>query len=156
MAEAADPALLAQNMLADLQRSNPQLAMLAQMMQARAIVPEPAGPDLGEEITQLAEQLAEAQRQVDRVKREGRRLLASYRDATERLGLLAAALGACGLCWGDDDLCPSCRGRGAPGMVRPDPTARARVFGARQAPNNQNQPNPAPVQAPAPTVASHH
>ncbi|MBX9797457.1 hypothetical protein [Sphingomonas sp.] len=146
MADAADPALAAQSMLADLQRTNPQLAMLAQMMQARAIVPEPAGPDLGEEITVLAEQLADAQRQVAIVKREGRRLLTRYREATDRLSLLAAALGACGLCWGDDDLCPSCRGRGAPGMVRPDPAARARVFGVK--------PQPAP--APPTPVASHH
>ena len=33
---------------------------------------------------------------------------------------LAAALGACPLCWGDDE-CDACEGGGRPGYVRPDP-----------------------------------
>lgn len=125
---APDPAALAAQAIADLQRSNPQLAMLAQMMQARTIVPQPAGDDLGAEVAELAERLAEAERRIDRMKRQGQRLFAVYRDATERLADLAAALGACGLCWGEDDHCPSCRGRGQPGMIRPDPMLRERLF----------------------------
>lgn len=34
---------------------------------------------------------------------------------------LAAALGACESCWGDDRGCLVCHGRGAPGAVRPEP-----------------------------------
>jgi hypothetical protein len=33
---------------------------------------------------------------------------------------LAAALGACYLCWGEDPECPECQGKGQPGSVIPD------------------------------------
>ncbi|MEA2561102.1 MAG: hypothetical protein QOH06_2606 [Acidobacteriota bacterium] len=33
---------------------------------------------------------------------------------------LAAALGACEVCWGDDPECETCRGRGGPGSLPPD------------------------------------
>jgi hypothetical protein len=33
---------------------------------------------------------------------------------------LAAALGACYLCWGEDVECPECHGEGRPGSVAPD------------------------------------
>jgi hypothetical protein len=124
-----DPAALAQQMIADLQRSNPQLAMLAQMMQARAIVPAPCADDLRDEVLALAERLAEAEARIEAMKRQARRLFEAHRGASERLADLAAALGACGLCWGEDDYCPSCRGRGRPGMVRPDLELRARLLG---------------------------
>src|SRR5204863_5798 len=66
---------------------------------------------------------------IDRMKRQGRRLYEEHQNVTARLADLAAALGACGLCWGEDEFCPSCRGRGRPGMVRPDPELRARLLG---------------------------
>jgi hypothetical protein len=37
-----------------------------------------------------------------------------------RLGQLAEALGACGLCWGEDRECRACRGRGRPGYAVPN------------------------------------
>jgi hypothetical protein len=39
-----------------------------------------------------------------------------------RSGLLADALGACQRCFGEDDYCPTCHGRGRPGGRRPDPS----------------------------------
>ncbi|NJL22473.1 MAG: hypothetical protein HC895_19335 [Leptolyngbyaceae cyanobacterium SM1_3_5] len=33
---------------------------------------------------------------------------------------LAAALGACYLCWGEDSECPECQGKGKPGSILPD------------------------------------
>jgi len=126
-----DPAFLTAQLMADLQKSNPQMAMLAQMMQARSIVAEPAHADLGEEVAELAERLAEAERRIDAMKHQGRRLYAAHREATGRLADLAAALGACGICWGEDDGCPSCRGRGHPGAMRPDPMLRSRLFPPR-------------------------
>ena len=38
----------------------------------------------------------------------------------ERLDMLAAALGACALCWGQEPCCRACRGRGQPGFALPD------------------------------------
>ncbi|MEN2786467.1 hypothetical protein ACFOKI_05630 [Sphingomonas qilianensis] len=139
---APDPALLASQMMADLQASNPQLAMIAQMMQARAIVPSPVSEDLGEHVVELADRLAEAHRRIDAMKKSARRLYQSHHEAQARLADLAAALGACGLCWGEDDRCPSCRGRGRPGMVRPDPELRATLLGPLQSHASQARTSP--------------
>jgi len=38
----------------------------------------------------------------------------------ERNDALAAALGACYLCWGEDVRCPVCGGHGSPGTMAPD------------------------------------
>jgi len=47
-----------------------------------------------------------------------RRELADLRQANDTL---ASALGACPYCWGGDDCCRVCRGRGRPGYAPPDP-----------------------------------
>jgi hypothetical protein len=136
-----DPTALAAQMMADLQRTNPQLAMLAQMMQARAIVPQEASEDLSAEVAELANRLAEAETRIETMKRQARRLYDDHRCVTGRLADLAAALGACGMCWGEDDHCPTCRGRGRPGMVRPDLEIRARLLGPARA----NPAHPEPI-----------
>lgn len=60
--------------------------------------------------------------------KDRRRLLRRIRSLTEDLALqqetgdtLAAALGACYLCWGEDSRCDHCRGRGISGWGDPDP-----------------------------------
>ena len=135
---------MAAQVMADLQRTNPQLAMIAQMMQSRTIVAQPLSDDLGEEVAELAERLAEAERRIDAMKRQGRRLYVAHREAIDRLADLAAALGACGLCWGEDDGCASCRGRGHPGAMRPDPVLRSRLFPPRAPAASAAQPTPTP------------
>ena len=40
---------------------------------------------------------------------------------------LAAALGACPACWGEDEHCNECRGRGRPGAFTPDEEAFADI-----------------------------
>lgn len=44
-------------------------------------------------------------------------------DATERVMRVAAIVGACTVCLGDDPQCPECRGHGRPGSREPDPEA---------------------------------
>ena len=61
-----DPAAAAAAMMEELQRSNPQLAMLAQMMQARAIVPQEVSDDLSDEVAELANRLAQAESRIER------------------------------------------------------------------------------------------
>jgi hypothetical protein len=135
MAGGADPALLMQQMMADAAASDPKMAMLAQMLaSSRAPAPSPADDD-EDEIAELNARLERADARIIAMKRDGRRLLEAYQACRERLGLLAAALGACGLCWGDNEACPSCRGRGRPGMVRPDPELRARLLGPPRKPD---------------------
>ena len=51
---------------------------------------------------------------IDALKRE----LADLREVNDTT---AAALGACRVCWGGDEDCPECAGRGRPGSAVPDP-----------------------------------
>jgi hypothetical protein len=131
---AADPSATLAKMMSDLSARNPQMAMLAQLMQGRAAPPAPLVEDeeaideTVREIEILTNRLADTQAQLSAMRREGRRLFEAYRQACDRLADLAAALGACGLCWGEDERCPSCRGRGCPGMVRPDLELRSRLL----------------------------
>ena len=55
-----------------------------------------------------------------------RKLHAEVEQLRQRNDLLAAALGGCYLCWGEDPACENCAGRGRPGSSLPD----ARAFRA--------------------------
>jgi hypothetical protein len=48
------------------------------------------------------------------------RLYAEVETLRERMRTLADALGACPRCFGEDQLCPVCHGRGRPGGRQPD------------------------------------
>ena len=47
-------------------------------------------------------------------------LYAELEDLRARNDMLAAALGACHLCWGEDGRCPECGGQGHPGFFSLD------------------------------------
>ena len=64
---------------------------------------------------------------VNELLRENRELQMENEDLMGRIEILAAALGACPICWGDDEQCDECQGRGAPGAFLPDKKA-FRVF----------------------------
>jgi hypothetical protein len=120
--------------LADFARNNPSLAWLPQMLamqrQFASSAPTPE-PDAAEaEIEALQEQLARAQARADKLQRVARQLMAELDAAQERLADVAAVVGACGLCWGEDAQCRSCRGRGKPGLFAPapDPALQSRFF----------------------------
>ena len=65
---------------------------------------------------------------------------AELRDLREANDTMAAALGACHLCWGGNEACTNCHGRGHSGFMPPDPAlfnrlvlpAVRRVYGARK------------------------
>lgn len=89
-----------------------------------------------------------------------------------RSDTLAAALGACYLCFGDDPLCEECGGRGVPGSLAPEPAAfrkyvspavrRARAIETgrgRPAPPRERDPDQTggePVQTPGREAMAHH
>jgi hypothetical protein len=143
MAGGTDPGVIVQQMIADAGSADPRMAMVAQLLAAQQATPASDGG--GEEIAALTLRLAEAEATIEAMKRDGRRLIHAHQACRDRLGELAAALGACGLCWGDDTSCPSCRGRGRPGMVRPDIEVRTRLLGPPR-------PRPAPVDPPHPNL----
>jgi hypothetical protein len=108
---------------------DPQLAMMVQMMQHQQQSVADPDDDYEAKCKELEIDLAHTQQNLDSVRAEGKRLLAAHKIAVGRLSDLAAALGACGLCWGEDPDCLGCRGRGHVGMIRPDPEIRARLLG---------------------------
>ena len=57
---------------------------------------------------------------IEELKTQLESVQAEQRVLSERNDFLAAALGACCLCWGQDSRCRSCRGRGEPGFAIPD------------------------------------
>lgn len=102
-----------QAMLARMAQENPAVATMLKMMEAQKtvsarepVVIEADATDAEGQISHLTVQLEEAQAEV--------RLL------RERCDTVAAALGACGICWGHDSSCRACRGQGAPGRAIPD------------------------------------
>ncbi len=57
---------------------------------------------------------------VNELREDVKNLSAELKVLRERNDLLAATLGACCLCWGQDPECRFCRGRGRPGFTMPD------------------------------------
>ncbi|MEA2881230.1 MAG: hypothetical protein QOH32_449 [Bradyrhizobium sp.] len=132
--------------LTDFARQNPDLAWFAQLvaMQRQAAVQVQSDPPELQaarvEVTALVEQLHYAETRAEKLQRHARRLAEELDAAQERLSDLAAVLGACGLCWGEDRACRSCRGRGKPGMFAPEPATRSRFFAEAAEPSEK--PNP--------------
>ncbi|MCB8978729.1 MAG: hypothetical protein H6657_15010 [Ardenticatenaceae bacterium] len=56
----------------------------------------------------------------NRLRRVTTKMYAELEDLRERNDTLAAALGSCYLCWGEDPDCEECQGRGKVGAFTPD------------------------------------
>lgn len=120
------------DLLGDFGRSHPDLAWMTQLLAAQrqrgANEEPPQDEPLRVELAALADELAQARARAAKLQDVARRLAVDLRSANARLSDLAAAFGACGLCWGEDPRCPGCRGRGRPGRFAPDPELRLRMF----------------------------
>ena len=101
------------------EHEDPRVRLLAQLWSKAEAekASEPAAGEAGEEEPRSAESL----RAELRLQRQMRSLLLEVEHLREVNDNLAAALGACYLCWGDDPDCAICRGRGVPGAGPPDP-----------------------------------
>jgi hypothetical protein len=102
-------------MLQSLAQENPTVAAILQMMEAQkaaAAAREPAVYE-GSAMDVTAQEIAGISAQLEAA-------LTEIKLLRERCDTLAAALGACGLCWGQDLSCRACRGQGAPGRSIPD------------------------------------
>jgi hypothetical protein len=105
---------------------DPTVRLLAQLCARRA--GEVAENEEGEEDSAIAarsrirlDDRADGEPRNDlRLRREVRGLRQELERLREVNDTLAAALGACPLCWGEDAGCRICHGRGGPGSRRPD------------------------------------
>jgi hypothetical protein len=120
--------LSVQELIAQLAQDNPMLGILAQHMAERKSVVaetdpaeidgnsfevEPLTDGLENQPAKVYAELDQLQARLQSVQNE----LSALRD---REDILAEALGACCLCWGEDAQCRACRGRGRPGFSMPD------------------------------------
>lgn len=95
---------LVESQLAQQAAENPTMALLLQLMSTRRAMDstEPAPDDRAD------------------TSDHAHALRAELARAHDLLDDLAAALGACAACWGADESCRACRGRGSPGWRIPD------------------------------------
>jgi hypothetical protein len=141
-----DPNRAMDDLVADFARRNPRLAWLPQMMaMRRQAVVEPADDGRMDaalaRIAELEEALDASEARARRYAAACERLTARLEESCDRLADAAAAVGACGLCWGEDPRCRSCRGRGRPGGFAIDPALRRRFF-AEQVPQDAGVTSP--------------
>jgi len=120
-----------EELLAQQAATNPMAAMLAKQFAAqkaaRAAIDESRVIDM--EATPTTAEVEEAaaaaamdarSRELDELREKTSALLTELELLRHRNDSLAAAVGACCLCWGQSIDCRSCRGRGGPGFCIPD------------------------------------
>jgi hypothetical protein len=86
---------------------------------------------------------------VSALRQDVQSMSAELKVLRERNDLLAATLGACCLCWGQDAECRFCRGRGRPGFAMPDEAhlgefvlPAIQMLRAQRAKSNGSSPSP--------------
>jgi hypothetical protein len=130
-----------QELLGGLAGNDPTLGLLAQMLSKREQDLEKtleAQGHWGDSEIQTLERETEARRleqaqlqeahqaQLERLHRQFQNMSNELEDQRAQLDELAMALGACPNCWGKDQTCRLCRGRGQPGFLRVDAQAFTR------------------------------
>lgn len=123
-----DPLAAFRAQLAEQAQDNPGLAMLMQLMEQRSAPRVDDGVvDVEATYTTDPPALNESMRaDLQALVQGSTQLSAELETLQRRNDALAAALGACHLCFGEDAWCPRCGGRGAPGSRRPETVAFAR------------------------------
>ena len=113
----ADP----QELLSQLANGNPLLGALGKhFAEVRNKVPV---IDVEPEAENVEASEGRSEAALDALQKELADLSSEAAALRERNDLLATALGACCLCWGENSTCRACRGRGRPGFAVPDDAA---------------------------------
>lgn len=125
-----DPLALMRTQLDSYAQDNPQVAQLLHVLEQRR--QQPPQSDALQENDMMSsanetpadpELLVDGPRDIDELQDTGNKLYAELESLRRRSAALAAALGACHLCFGGDPLCDECGGRGVPGSRVPKPEA---------------------------------
>jgi hypothetical protein len=101
-----------QSLLAQVAETNPRLAPIVNYLARRQAERQEQKANDATEIT--VEEPTNQRESVGKLESTVKRLYQELRMLRGRNDALAAALGACYLCWGDDPTCPFCSGVGAP------------------------------------------
>jgi hypothetical protein len=109
------------------QADDPRIGMVMRLLEARqAPPPESVTIDGHAEPDELPVEMISLRDHQERVRElsdVAKTMFAELNDLRERNDTLAAALGACFLCFGKDGACVECGGVGAPGWRAPEPVA---------------------------------
>jgi hypothetical protein len=121
------------DMIANLAQRDPRMAPLVQQLQARLAERQPAVDQPGEEssIDTSDPEIVQPPRhsEGEQPRRLSTAMLAEMSDLRARNDLLAEALGACHLCWGEDADCSYCAGDGCIGSFQIDTKVFRKVIG---------------------------
>ncbi|MGK9171298.1 hypothetical protein KXR53_33715 [Inquilinus limosus] len=110
-----DPQKVMMSALAGQGDDNPHIGMLLKLVEEQG-----SGGNVDQLREDLREEIrAEQAEAVEQLSETARRLYAEVEASRSRLEALAAALGACPNCFGDDLLCDTCGGEGTPGSRTP-------------------------------------
>jgi len=118
-----------EELLAQQAQTNPMAAMFAKhMAEQKAIaaarenlpVIDVEASEVDAEVEEIQEQDENSSVELSELRQYMKGMFAEIKLLRERNDALAAAVGACCLCWGQNLECRSCRGRGGPGFCMPD------------------------------------
>lgn len=118
-----------EEVLAHQAKTNPMVAMFAKHMAeqkaiaaARESLPviDVEASEVDAEVEEIQEQGEDSAAALSELRQDMKGMFAEIKPLRERNDALAAAVGACCLCWGQNLECRSCRGRGGPGFCMPD------------------------------------
>jgi hypothetical protein len=114
----------ANDLLLQLGQTNPKVGLIAQYLaQRRAEEPESeseADVDADWEYADADDRAGGTPEALDHLRQMAEDMYVELEELRERNDILATALGACYLCWGEDPACEICRGRGRPGASMPN------------------------------------
>jgi hypothetical protein len=110
---ATDPLSLLLSQISANAPNDLSVGMMSSLLQRR----DPPAPEVDEEAK------AEAAARLEELSSMVEKLYAEVETLRSRSVVIAAALGACYVCFGTDLLCPHCSGRGRPGSRPPRPEA---------------------------------
>jgi hypothetical protein len=117
----ADALPTTQDLLAKLAETNPTAGLIAQLLaQNQQQASSEESLEHFSEPDQDSMRSREKSRAVHRLRQKIGSMNRELTELRERNDALAAALGACHLCWGSDPDCEICAGSGSPGASVPD------------------------------------
>lgn len=141
-----------QDLLAQMGEVDPRMNVITKILARRQMEAQEKAPSFEEdedgvidgEAVESSQQSIERRQWSERLRRMATAMYGELEQLRERNDTLAAALGACYLCWGDDVLCEVCHGRGRPGALFPDPELFAQYVApamrqAQRQPRNEHR-----------------
>jgi hypothetical protein len=106
--------LLYNQLLEQVVGKNPELAQYSEMFQG--LMQDNAEPD------EVPQKVFDLENRVRKLSSIAQKLKHERDDLLDDMDDFAKALGACDECWGEDNRCPCCRGKGTSGYFQPDKT----------------------------------